>query len=190
MIPEKNNWKLLDSEKGPELPLFKVRFDYQQNERNGHVIKTLVLEAADSANVVAITPEQRILMVKQYRFGTGEETVELPGGLVDPGEDHLTAVQRELREETGYTGLDWKYLGYIDSNAVFIDSFIHHYLVRSVRRTDVMQLDDSESIDLLELTIPEVRAWVQTGRIRHPHTLSALARVFPLWEPLIDHPGF
>jgi len=160
MIPEKDNWKFIKSERGPDLPLFKVRYDYQQNLRNGHVLKTLVLESTDSVNVVAITSEQRILMVKQYRFGTGEET--------------------------GYTGPDWQYTGYIDANAVFMNCYIHHYFVRPVRRTQQMQLDDGENIALLELTIPQVRQFVQEGKIRHPHTLSALARVFPLWKPLID----
>lgn len=187
MIPEKESWKLLRSEAGPDLPLFKVRFDYQKNLRNNKVLRAIVLESMDSVNVVALTSENRILMVQQYRFGTGEETLELPGGLVDAEENDLLAAQRELKEETGYTQANgWQYLGAVPSNPVYMDSKIHHWLVRDVKRTQQPQLDEGENIALLEVSIPNMKKMVKEGKIDHPHTLSALARVFQLWEPLID----
>ena len=185
MIPEKNGWKLLKSESGPDLVLFKVRYDYQQNLRNDSVIKAVVLESMDSANVVAITAENRILMVRQYRFGTQNVTYELPGGLLEPEEESHVAVQRELQEETGYTGKDWTYLGAIDANSVFMDSQIHHWLLKNATRTDVQVLDDGENLEVFEFSIEKIKEMVQTGKISHPHTLSALARVIQLWPPMI-----
>ena len=111
MLPEKENWQLLKSEEGIEIPLFKIRYDFQKNKRNGKVIKALVLESQDSVNVIAVTPKQRILLVQQLRFGIQKETIELPGGLVDTGESHKQAAVRELQEETGFTSENWKYLG-------------------------------------------------------------------------------
>jgi len=183
MIPEDNKWELLKSEEGPAIPLFKIRYDFQKNNRNGKVIKSLVLESQDSVNVIAITPEKRMLLVQQLRFGVNEETIELPGGLVDEGEDHQTAVIREFREETGYTSDNWEYLGAVQSNPVFMDSKIHHWLALDVRRTHKVELDDGENIELLEIPINGVRKYVHQNKIQHPHTLSALSRVMNLWKP-------
>ena len=76
-------WQCLASEPGPDLKLFRVRFDQMKNPRSQAVERMIILEADDSANVVALTPEEEILFVRQYRFGIGEETVELPGGIID-----------------------------------------------------------------------------------------------------------
>ena len=80
-------YQRLKSERGPDLGIFKIRIDHQKNNRNQHVLKAVVLEAADSANVVAITPNKEIILVRQFRFGIGRETLEIPGGMVDKGED-------------------------------------------------------------------------------------------------------
>lgn len=184
MLPEKENWQLLKSEEGIEIPLFKIRYDFQKNKRNGKVIKALVLESQDSVNVIAVTPKQRILLVQQLRFGIQKETIELPGGLVDTGESHKQAAVRELQEETGFTSENWKYLGAVQSNPVFMNSKIHHWLALDVKQTAEIELDDGEAIDLLEIPIPKVQQLVQKEKIQHPHTLSALARVMNLWKPI------
>jgi len=171
-------WKTISSKQGADLKIFQVRHDKILNPRNGKTIEATVLEAADAANVVAITPENKILMVQQYRFGTQKFTIEIPGGLVESGEPNLAAVQRELQEETGYTSTDWSFLGTVESNPVFMNSYVHHWLAKDVKRTDIPQLDDGEDIQILELTIEEIKEYIKAGKIAHPHTISALVRVF------------
>lgn len=181
MIPEKAKWKRLKSEAGADLTIFKVRFDHLQNPRNGKTIRATVLETDDSANVVAFTTSGHILMIKQYRFGTGTYTLELPGGFIEKGEAHAIAVQRELQEETGYTASDWEYLGAIQGNPVFMDCMVHHWVARNARKTDVVNLDDGEDVELWELTPEDVVNKVRSGEIAHPHTISALVRVLKIW---------
>jgi ADP-ribose pyrophosphatase len=176
-------WKRLRSEEGPHLKLFTVRYDWMQNPRNGATEKMIVLEGPDSVNVVAKTKAGDILFVQQYRFGTGTETVELPGGIIDPGEAPETGAQRELSEETGYTGTDWIYLGKVPSNPVFMDHYIHHMAVAEVEKTEEIQLDEGEDIQLLRWPEEEVRAKLLAGFFQHPHTISALLRYFSTQSP-------
>lgn len=168
----------MQSERGPDLTLFKVRYDYMQNPRNANTGKMIILEASDSVNVLALTTGQQVIFVKQYRFGIADYTLELPGGIVDPGEEVQTAGERELREETGYTGQSWQSLGKVGSNPVFMDNYIHHWLARDVEPTHQPQLDEGEEIELVFLSLDEVKNRLRDGRFLHPHTISALTRYF------------
>lgn len=171
-------WHRERSEAGPNLKLFKTRYDYMRNPRNGNIDRMIILESPDSVNIVAETSDEEILFVRQYRFGTGSYTLELPGGLVDPGENHEVAGRRELREETGATSDTWTFLGRIGSNPVFINSYIYHWYAKDVQITDELQLDDSEDVDLVSIPIQECRKRLLSGAFTHPHTVSALLRYF------------
>ncbi len=173
-----DQWLRLRSEEGPNLKLFRARFDYMRNPRNGETERMIVLESDDSVNVIALTPQREMLFVRQYRFGIGQETLELPGGIVDPGEDHSLGAARELREETGFTGSKWTYLGKVASNPVFMDSYIHHWLLEDANKTHEIQLDAGETVDLERIPIAKVRSMLWEGAFLHPHTISALVRFF------------
>ena len=168
------SYRHVRSETGQDLTIAKIRFDYLVNERNGEEIRVSVLESPDSANVVAITPKKELILVEQYRFGTQEITLELPGGMIEPEEDPLLGVQRELREETGFTGTDWTYLGKVGSNPVFQNSYIHHYLLRDAQLTHPTQFDAAEDLRLHKIPLETAWDWLRAGKIAHPHSMTAL----------------
>lgn len=162
--------------------LFKLRNDLYRNPRTGNTLQVAILESKDAANVVAFTPDGKLVLVHQFRFGTREWTLEIPGGQLDNhDEPPLLAAQRELAEETGYTGGEWTYLGKVPANPVFMDNYIHHWLARGVAKTQATNFDEGEDIEIVALPLDEVAALVREGKINHPHTLSALARVMPLY---------
>jgi 8-oxo-dGTP pyrophosphatase MutT (NUDIX family) len=160
--------------------LFRPRWDTLRNPRTDEVMERLVLETLDWVNVVALTPEEKLVCVLQFRFGTGEVTLEIPGGALDLQEPHGSAARRELREETGYTAESWTYLGFVEPNPAFQTNRCHHWLAKGARRTHDLDLDSGEDITVVELPLPEVRARVLRGEIRHSLVLTALARILDL----------
>lgn len=174
----KDGWKLERSEPGPGLKIFRSRLDYMRNPRNGKTEAMIILEGADAANIVAVTPDHQIIFVRQFRFGIGADTLELPGGAVDIGEPQADAARRELAEETGYTAPAWRYLGSIPSNPVFMNSSIFHWLALNAEPTLAQSLDDGEAVEVVLLPESEVLNKLLEGWFQHPHTVNALLRYF------------
>ncbi|MEL6180922.1 MAG: NUDIX hydrolase, partial [Myxococcota bacterium] len=92
------------------------------------------LDSPDWINVIAITPEGALVFVEQFRHGTRETTLEIPGGMVDPGEDFATAGARELLEETGYTGDTPVLIGVVTPNPAIQSNRCGTVLIRNARR--------------------------------------------------------
>ncbi|MCZ6642241.1 MAG: NUDIX hydrolase [Gammaproteobacteria bacterium] len=178
---EELDWERVDQEYGADLILFRTRFDHMRNPKNDDVLKRLVLESVDWVNMVALTEDGRSVMVRQYRFGVGYATLETPGGMVDPGEETLAAAQRELREETGYTGGRWRSLGAVEPNPAFHNHLCHHWLAQGVVLTQAPEPSASEVIAVELLDAEEIADAVHTGEIKHALALSVLSRVYSLW---------
>lgn len=182
MTDDALRWEKLGSEAGPELPLFRVRFDVVRHPTSSVTFKRLVLETNDWVNVVAVTREGNIVMVEQYRFGIGDLTIEPVAGMIDPGEESLDAAKRELLEETGFGEGRWRYLGSVQANPAIHNNLCHLWLAEDVVAVQSPTPDAGEAIHVHLMSLDEIKEAIDSGRLKHPLGLAALTRVFPLWE--------
>lgn len=173
-------WELLSSEPNSDFNIFQVKISKYKNLRNGTTLDAVILDTPDWVNVVALDEDQSIVMVEQFRFGAGMKSLEVPAGLIEPGEDHLQAAKRELSEETGYTTQQWEYLGLVKPNPAFLNNKCHFWLARNVHLTHHPNPDPGENLEVKLITPGELRQAVLEGKINHSISIAALSRIFDL----------
>ena len=106
--------------------------------------------------------------------------MEIPAGIIESGESPEGAAMRELKEETGYTTANWKYLGWVEANPAFLNNHCHLWLAQDVVKTHPPRLDEGEEISVAELSFEEVRHEIEGGRMRSSLTVLTLSRVFDM----------
>lgn len=132
-----------------------------------------IVQCLNWVNIIAVTPDNKIVLIKQYRHGSNTITTEIPGGAVNPLEDMLLAAQRELQEETGYTSKNWKSLGRIDVNPAFMTNYCETFLAVDAVRTHSQNLDPFEEIDVFLEDQSNIHSLVKKGEINHSLVIAA-----------------
>ncbi|QEH32829.1 ADP-ribose pyrophosphatase [Aquisphaera giovannonii] len=154
--------------------LFRLRKERFRSRQSGKEHDFYVIHLADAVHVVAITPEDEVLVVRQFRAGSGRDSLEIPGGLVDPGEDPREAGARELAEETGYTGDPPELLSTVWSNPSLVTSRIHTVVIRNARRTVDPDPDENEELVVDRVPAAELPAMIVGGKIDHALVVAGL----------------
>ena len=132
----------------------------------------VVLDVPNWVNVIAITPDEQMVLIRQFRQGTGKMTLEIPGGMVDPGEDFVTAGVRELLEETGGVGVNPIQIGVAEPNPALQNNLCGTILVRDVVLGEP-NLDPNEEIEVVLVPVTEVPELIRTGEIAHSLVITA-----------------
>ncbi len=157
--------------------IFTAYRDRMRAPSDGREFDFFVLHAPDWVNVIALTEADKVVLVRQYRHGTGRITTEIPGGMVDPGESPLDAARRELAEETGYAAEKWEEIGSVDPNPAFQTNRTYTFLARGARPAGPQRPDDNEELEVLERGLDEIRGMLRDGTMNHALVLCAFAHL-------------
>lgn len=145
---------------------FKVRKETYRTPSGKIVEPYYVYEFPTWVGIVPVTEDGRIVLIKQYRHAIGEVCIEIPGGCVDVTDKDLeSAASRELLEETGYSFSSYDYLGKISPNPSTNTNFLHMFLARGGKKVAGQQLDANEEIEIIFVTIKELKELVRERKI-------------------------
>jgi 8-oxo-dGTP pyrophosphatase MutT (NUDIX family) len=167
-------WEVLKSEIVYRCQLFSVRRDRSRSLRSGQTADFHVLETSDWVNVVPLTCEQQVVMVRQFRHGIRDITLEVPAGLIDPADRApAQAAQRELREETGYVAHELISLGTVHPNPAIMNNHCHIFVARAVELQGAPQWDGTEELAVELVPLAHVPELIVNGTISNALTLVA-----------------
>lgn len=169
-------WTLRGKELALQARIFRVVLARWLSPRTSVENTFTVVESPDWVNVVAIDTAGNMVLIRQYRFGTERFTLEVPGGMVDPGEEPRDAAERELYEESGYRAARLIDLGFVEPNPAIFNNRVHMFLAEGCVRAGAQTLDDGEDIEVVTLPVPKVLAMLHNGSIRHALVAVALHR--------------
>jgi 8-oxo-dGTP pyrophosphatase MutT (NUDIX family) len=154
--------------------LFRLRRRRFRSLRTSHAHDFYVAEVADGAHTIAVTPDDQVVLVRQFRAGSGRDSLETPGGLLDPGEDPGEAGARELLEETGYAGDPPESLGILRPNPALLSMAVTTLVIRNARRVAEPRPDVGEELSVVLAPAGEILAMIRDGRIDHAVCVAGL----------------
>lgn len=175
-------WQRLNSRELLHTRVFDVRASEFRHPDRAEGKEFLVIDAPDWAVVAPVTPNGELVLVKQFRFGVQQLSLELPGGVIERGEDPAEAAVRELAEETGYRGSDAVVLGTVHPNPAIQSNRAHLIVVPDVKLTTAPDWDADEELSVTLVPVADVLALARKGEITHALMLNMLFLLEPWWS--------
>jgi ADP-ribose pyrophosphatase len=178
-------WETIGHEKLQDCRVFDVYRKTSRSPQTGRPHDFYRIEASEWVNVVAVTNDGHFVMVRQFRHGSDEVTLEIPGGIVDPGESPARAAARELLEETGYRGGEPVSIGCVNPNPALFGNGCHTFLIREAVRVDEVRNDgetEHTTVELLHRS--ELDARMRAGEIGHALVIAGF-----FWFQLYERVG-
>lgn len=167
-------WRKKTSERLAQYPVFNLRRDIVTSPRTGIDLSAYILETRNWVNIIPLTADNQVVMVRQYRFASEEITLEIPGGLIDKGDASFAeAARREMREETGYDANQIHELGVCRPNPAILTNLCYMFAAENVEKKYEQRLDDGEDIQVELISLDRIPALIREGQIRHSLVLNA-----------------
>ena len=173
-MPDPKPWELISVDHLQDCAVFGVSRLHSRSPRDGREHPFFRIDATDWINVVALTTSGELVLVRQYRHGAAELTLEIPGGMVDPGETPPDAAARELLEETGYRATEITQIGCSNPNSALFDNHLYSFLALGCERVDEIRNEGTEETVVELLPPEEVTRQVRAGEIDHALVLVGL----------------
>ena len=175
-------WQIVSSTKDRSYRIFNLRTDLAISPRTGKQHHFFIMESSPWVNIIPLTPQNEVVLVKQYRHGTRDITLEIPGGLVEASDSPEGAAKRELLEETGYGASEIVLLGSVHPSPAIQNNVCFTYLAKNVFLSGEQEQDDKEDIQVVLRPLAEIPGIIQRGEITHALVLAAFYRYFMEYE--------
>jgi ADP-ribose pyrophosphatase len=181
-------WKIISTIRDKSYRVFALRKDTTLSPRTGRTHDFFILESNPWVNVIPLTEENQVVMVRQYRHGIREVTMEIPGGLIEEGDTPEQAAWRELSEETGYGAEEMIPLGFVYPNPAIQNNRCFTFLAKKAMQVGDQAQDSGEDIEILLKPLSEIPRLIQERVITHSLVVAAFYRYFMEYEKRIQ-PG-
>ena len=182
-------WKKVGSQPIGDFRIFTLRSDRKLSPRSGEAHDFFVIDSVNWVNVIALTPDQQLVMVEQYRHGSDTVELEIPGGMMDATDASPEVTgQRELREETGYEGCNPQLIGQILPNPAIMTNVCFTVMFEQCRLLHPTAFDHSEDLVTRLVSVTDIPRLVATGKIQHSLVVVALYH-FELWQRGLRKPN-
>lgn len=175
MTDRPERWRTVSKKTLADCRVFEVT-ERESESESGQTASFYVIESPEWVNIVPVTADGEVVLIEQYRHGTEEVTLEIPGGLIDEGESPAECAGRELTEETGYTGGELIYLGFSWPNPAIQSNRIHHFAALGCTDGAAQKFDEHESIRVRRVPVGELTGLVEAGAISHSLVLAGLLK--------------
>lgn len=175
-------WKKVGSKAAGDFRIFTIRSDVVVSPRTQKEHDFYVIDCVNWVNVIAITPDQHLVMIEQYRHGSTTVELEIPGGMIDPKDASPEAAGlRELREETGYEGENVQRIGQVFPNPAIMSNTCFTVLVENCKLVHAVEFDHGEDLATRLVPVADIPGLVAAGKIQHSLVVVALY-YFDLWR--------
>ncbi len=183
MASKVRRWKTVASERVYATPIFDLHRHERSHPRRGQR-NFYVLEAPAWINIIPLTAAREVVMIRQYRHGIEDFTLEIPGGMVDPDDaSPLEAARREMREETGFDSERVVEIGRVHPNPAIQPNYCYSFVARDVHKvTRRRKLDSAEEIEVVTVPLAEIKNLIVSGAITHALVIAAFS-FFHIYKP-------
>lgn len=161
------NWKLLDSKNVYREKWLQIRNDKCELPDGRIIDPYFVIEVPSWTNMVVITKEERIVLVRQYRQALGTTTLELPGGILEIGEAPKSSAIREMQEETGYVSEEVEFIMQISPNPALMNNTAYFFLAKNAEKLTHTSFDPYEDIVIETYSKEELKQLLMNGKLQH-----------------------
>jgi 8-oxo-dGTP pyrophosphatase MutT (NUDIX family) len=176
-------WTIISSHVDKSYRVFNLRRDRARSPRTSETHDFYILESPSWVNIIPLTPTKEVVLIRQYRFGIRDMTLEIPGGLMEPSDSPEEAARRELREETGYREETLIPLGTVHPNPAIQNNLCYTFLAANVFPAGQLLQDEREDIEVVLQPLSEIPRLIREGAISHALVIAAFYRFYMEYRP-------
>ncbi|MCX6155744.1 MAG: NUDIX hydrolase [Candidatus Kapabacteria bacterium] len=172
-------WNTIETSQAANLKIFNAQWIRRIHPETKVTGNFVVLDSPQWVNIIPITKNNEVVLIEQYRHGSDSVTIEIPGGLIERGEEPIKAGMRECLEETGFSSaLQPVLLGETSPNPAFLNNSCYSFLWQDCELTDKQKFDEHEDINVILVPLVEIKNYLIESRINHSLVMNAFFLYF------------